>query len=136
MCKQIIELTEEIMEVNKKRELEVLPIVNDEKDFVCCFDYGWQQRGSGNIYNSPSGHGLMTGARTKKVSKRLFFFKTLILNIIFFYRLVQRLFCQSYAVHVFGIRVEGLESLYQNMNALQIMLGVQNPWNQRHVLNC
>jgi hypothetical protein len=30
------------------------------------FDMAWQQRNSGNRYNSPSGHGLLVGARTRK----------------------------------------------------------------------
>jgi hypothetical protein len=28
---------------------------------------GWQKRGSGNSYNTPSGHALFIGGRTKKV---------------------------------------------------------------------
>jgi hypothetical protein len=33
---------------------------------ACSFDMGWQQRSSGKVYNSPSGHGLLVGARTRK----------------------------------------------------------------------
>jgi hypothetical protein len=30
------------------------------------FDMGWQQRSSGNRYNSPSGHALLVGGNTRK----------------------------------------------------------------------
>ena len=66
VSKMIIETTEDILDENLRRELEVSPLIDGEIDFCTSFDYGWQQRGSGNIYNSPSGHGLMIGARTKK----------------------------------------------------------------------
>jgi hypothetical protein len=33
---------------------------------MCSFDMGWQQRSSGNRYNSQSGHALMVGGITRK----------------------------------------------------------------------
>jgi hypothetical protein len=33
---------------------------------TCSFDMGWQQRASGHVYNSASGHALMVGALTRK----------------------------------------------------------------------
>jgi hypothetical protein len=33
---------------------------------LCSFDMGWQQRSSGNSYNSQSGHGLLVGGLTRK----------------------------------------------------------------------
>ena len=68
LAQELIDQNEEIIELNRKREIELSPLVNGVVDLVCCFDYRWQQRGSGNVYNSVSGHGNMVGARTKKVS--------------------------------------------------------------------
>ena len=68
VCKMVIEMTEDILDENLNQEVELSPKIDGVTDLVCSFDCGWQQRGSGNIYNSPSAHGLMIGARTKKVS--------------------------------------------------------------------
>ena len=68
--KVIVKVSTEILDDNRKREVELSPRVgadNDIIDLVCSFDFGWQQRGSGNIYNSLSGHGFLVGARSKKV---------------------------------------------------------------------
>lgn len=41
---------------------------NERKPKICCsYDMGWQQRSSGNKYESLSGHGSMIGAHTRKV---------------------------------------------------------------------
>ena len=56
------------MNENIEKEKEMSPTIDGEKDIVCSFDMGWQQRGSGHIYNSASGHGFMIGCRSKKVS--------------------------------------------------------------------
>jgi hypothetical protein len=39
---------------------------NKYPPLVCSFDMGWQQRSSGNRYNSLSGHALLVGAFTRK----------------------------------------------------------------------
>ena len=61
-------MTNDILDENLKGESEFPPKIDGVTDLVCSFDCGWQQHGSGNIYNSVSAHGPMIGARTKKVS--------------------------------------------------------------------
>ena len=68
----ITDLSTEIVEENHNLEVELLPKISNGEitDLVCGFDFGWQQQGSGNVHNSASGHEFLTGARTKKVSKK------------------------------------------------------------------
>ena len=56
------------MDSNIEEEKNLSPYIDGKLDITASFDMGWQQRGSGHIYNSSSGHGFMIGCRSRKVS--------------------------------------------------------------------
>jgi hypothetical protein len=51
-----------------KQSIEGTIVLSKSKypKIACSFDMGWQKRSSGNRYDSPSGHALLIGARTRK----------------------------------------------------------------------
>jgi hypothetical protein len=62
-------VTIEMMAKNLAEEMGLSPECPDTLKKLCafCYDMGWQQRSSGHKYDSPSGHALLIGARTKKI---------------------------------------------------------------------
>ena len=51
---EIEKLTVQILQENCQRKHDTSPTIDGEKDMVCSFNIAWQQRGSGNEYDSSS----------------------------------------------------------------------------------